>query len=517
MKKKLLFAKHILHETDFQNAKTRGANIILYNEITFTPDESEILFVNCTSNRGQSTWVTWEENKKAFDLFKKRFPDLFLIQGYNIELACLKALYWSNLKTGYLNYTIKTEYPDIPILYADEMFPENRFKIFIKTVFHWIKYLSKRNRISRSTDTGYKYAIHIKDNFVLGLYKHILKKIVGENDFKVFVDSNVDISLLSGENIKNIEVIGNAEYLLHLPFCNIFKMRNSDWFIWNSILTQWDEINYAFAVAHKICHTELKAVLLNEAENGPYGAVMSEVLTKNKVKVYNTMNGMKAGHAQDAHINFSKWFVWDNQMKEIMIRIGIPEDKLIVSGHLIQDTIKDYTFNNKLGFQVSLLEGKKVVSLFSVKGKLKVKFDALNILKELLQSDLNLILLIRPHPAESDEDYLKMEEMERVFIIRYNQKDQHESLHDQLLVSDLSIVFGSTVGIESKWMNVPCITYEEREDSLLYCVDGKMVIHSRNAGEFKIDLESMLNVKKGTQNSDLPNVSEIIISHITSN
>jgi predicted glycosyltransferase len=50
-------------------------------------------------------------------------------------------------------------------------------------------------------------------------------------------------------------------------------------------------------------------------------------------------------------------------------------------------------------------------------------------------------------------------------------------LYDQLSISHLSICFGSTVALESKWFGVPCITFEKRDESLIYLTDNETIFH----------------------------------------
>lgn len=271
----------------------------------------------------------------------------------------------------------------------------------------------------------------------------------------------------------------------------------------------------AFQMAHK----GLKAALINEAETGIYGAVVSEVLRNHNVRVYNTMNGMKSGEAQDGHINFDKWFVWDEQIKSLLVNQNhIPADKLIISGHLREDYIRNYTYKNSLPLDVNYLGTKKVISFFSVKGKRQAKLEALKFLYDLIKSDDSYFLIIRPHPSEKPEDYILPDEaINNLYFVHYSAIDQNETLYDQLLVSDLSIVFGSTVSLESEWMGVPCLTLEYREKSLIYCTDDKHIIHAKTIDVFKSNVLNLLNQKKSPVPVKSDSVSEAIIEEIMHN
>jgi hypothetical protein len=71
-----------------------------------------------------------------------------------------------------------------------------------------------------------------------------------------------------------------------------------------------------------------------------------------------------------------------------------------------------------------------------------------------------------------------------------------KSLLDQLLSSDLVINFGSTVSIEALWMKTPCITFEMKPQSWLYCVDGQILRHVNSAQALRDALEACQIHKK---------------------
>jgi len=231
------------------------------------------------------------------------------------------------------------------------------------------------------------------------------------------------------------------------------------------------------------------------------------------------MNGIKSGEAQDGHINFDKWFVWDTQMKSLLVRQNhIEEDKLIVSGHLVEDLIRTYQYRNSLPLDIEFLKSKKVISLFSVKGKRYAKLEAIRFLYELLKSDDSYFLMIRPHPSEKPEDYILPDpSVKNAHFVQYDAQNQNDTLHDQLLISDLAIVFGSTVALDAKWMGVPCITFEPREVSLIYCTDEKHIIHAKNIEEFGTHVMHFSVQKKQSFPARNGSVSDAIIEEIIQN
>ncbi|MBL7838466.1 MAG: hypothetical protein JNM67_13180, partial [Bacteroidetes bacterium] len=121
-------------------------------------------------------------------------------------------------------------------------------------------------------------------------------------------------------------------------------------------------------------------------------------------------------------------------------------------------------------------------------------------------------LILRPHPSERKEDYvLPVEQPDNFLFVEYGKHQVKDTLHDQLCLSDLSIVFGSTVSLDSKWMGVPCITYEKRDESLVYCVDNEMIFHVRTLDELKIKMHELLKNKRNSKPDSVSNVSKKMI------
>ena len=196
----------------------------------------------------------------------------------------------------------------------------------------------------------------------------------------------------------------------------------------------------------------------------------------------------------------------------------ISRDKLVISGHLIQDLIQNYQYHNSLNVNLESLKSKKVISIFTVKGKRFAKLESLKFLYNLLNEDESIELFIRPHPAEKPEDYVLPEiNLERVHFANYNSKNLNSSLHDLLLISDLAIVYGSTVALDAKWMGVPCITFEIREKSMIYCADNDKIKHVRTLEDFVTLVKSSLSKKQSNIEANKSSVSDFILEEIIKN
>ena len=515
----MLLAKNFISHKYYLWAKSKGVKIFLFNEIDFIPNEikeSDEIFFNCTSYRVESTWYTWAENEKLIQSFKLKFPNLFSIANYDITLAIQKSMYWSNIKSGFLWYCIINFFPNEKIFYADAMHKSGKLGA-LHRYFKLVKFTPKVKLPDFSEKkTNRKFVIHLKSDFQLGFYINLLEKTKNNELFSLFIEPAVNENYLKELGITDFQKIKHSEEIFPIPLINLFNLNRNDIFTLSIILIHWREINESIQSAEAIFYDGLKAVLINEGENGVYGAVVSEIFHKKGVKVYNTMNGVKSGEAQDAFINFDYWFVWDSQMKEMLIsKNKLSEDKLIISGHLIQDLIQNYQYHNSLNVNLEKLKSKKIISIFTVKGKRFAKLESLKFFYNLLEEDESLELFIRPHPAEKPEDYILPDRyLDRVHFANYNSKNLNSSLHDLLLISDLAVVYGSTVALDAKWMGVPCITFESRDNSMIYCVDNENIIHVKTLDDFKEVVLSNLKKRSKFEDTQKPSISEFIIQEI---
>ncbi len=508
----MILARNLLRKVDYEEALKKGVKRFLFNEIDFLYEEENAdEFYNCTQNRVQSTWMTWKENERVIENFKRKSPQLFNINGVDITLAIQKAMFWSNYKTGFLWYAYKEEYKDRRIYSIDPMHKASR----VSTLLRYVKTRSRSNQPKTVTSvekTALK-VVHLKSDFQLGLYQNFLIDIKDRLDYLILVDSKVNKDILDSFNLKNCRYLDSSANTYRVPSVNFLNFTIEDWFAFNIILIHWDEICESLQTANSILKYNPSLLLINEGENGIYGAVLSEVMKTNGVEVFNSMNGIKSGESQDAFVNFDKWFIWDEQMKKLLMEKNhLSEEKLIVSGHLMEDMVRNYQYQNSLNIDLEQLKGKKVISLFSVRGRRFVKMQTLEYFFDLIRNDKSYFLLLRPHPSEKKEDYILPEEpLDNFLFIEYGKHEVKDTLHDQLYVSDLSIVFGSTVALDSKWMGVPCITYERRDDSLVYCVDNDLIFHVKTLEELTDKMKGLLNAKRNVRSSNVKTVSNKII------
>jgi hypothetical protein len=507
----MVFAVNILNQKEYLKALKNGVNVFIYNQLAFDLEKKEnIKYIEANINRVPSTWYLWERNNEKINTFKTKFHELFQIGKYDITLAIQKAVYWSNFRTSFIHYTFEKEYNNEPVYYIEDLYHCIKSKVLIKyfkTIINFKNQYKENNNVKANKN---KVGILIADIFQLSIYKHILLNIVDNDNFVVFVNSNnVKNAVIElGVNESNIVVVETQEKGGKFPVVDITKLKETDWYILNQILNEWNHIHQLINECETYIKSGIHKLLINEGENGLVGAIIGEVMNKNNVLTYNTMNGMKSGEAQDAFVSFDYWFVWDNLMKELLINKNYLANKmLLVSGHLMEDEVVN--FQNKI--PVDKLIDKKVISLFSVRDKSQKKIDTFRYLFQLAEQNPQIQLLVRRHPSENEEDLmLENNTLDNVIFVEYNKINSKETLYNQLSISDLSICFGSTVALESKWFGVPCITFEKREESLIYLTDNEMIFHVKELDQLIQKCNELL-VKGKTEKPKLNKVADYII------
>jgi hypothetical protein len=519
-----LIARLKLDKETFLKYEKKGVRYFLYNEITFDTKELEnqnIVFYNCSQDRVESTWFTWKENEKIITKYLERFPNAFTFEKYDFTLALKKALYWSNQKSGFIEYARTTNFPSVSVKETTSLHNYNRSKIIIKTlVSTFIKKLVATKKKDTDKISNHKgcIGVFIKHVFQLQLYKHIVAETKNNNSFVFFV---IDTAVLKGLESLGVEqnrivLINKHENSVIATFLKtkkLLKLKNEDWYIWNQLLLQEQEFETWINLGLGIVETGISKLLMNEGENGIMGAVLGEIMTKNNIQTYNTMNGMKSGQAQDYFINFDKWFVWDEQMKALLMKGNyLPESKFIVSGHLMEDEASNHVFQNSLNIEKVKYQNKRIISLFSIRGNREEKTETIKFFEEYLTANKDVFLIIRPHPSEvNNATFGNLETFDNCFIVNYTSSNSKITLYDQMLISEISICFGSTVALESKWFGVPCISFEKREKSLIYLIDNITIRLVHSVKELSIEI----TVKKDRSDfANRENVAKAIIKNV---
>lgn len=489
MVNKRIFLCDILNETELKFAIRRNSNCVICNEVDLSfPLPESIEIINAEVYRIEGTWLAYEYNKKIVESLLSGKKKYFFIKGYDISKAINKMVYWTNYRTGALKYALGNMKGDYVLVRDIPFLPGKWWKEILK--YFRLMLLSKRNnRVSKPAQSGQgingRIGILVNNEFELKFYRHIIERL-NSKGLILFHYGNISADILeqyaSSVPETNLSVLHSG---VHPKFTNPFFLSKEELNVLNIVCSEWQNTADELLRYEYIRSCGIRKLLINVGENLPLRNLMKSVFG-NDIMVYNTMNGMKSGEAHDSDIFFDKWFIWDERMKEILTgKCGIAEDKMIVCGHLAQDQIAHYTYHNSIGIKDIELE-KIVISVFSVRGKRKEKKETFAVLYDFIKSHPEYLLLVKPHPLEKESDYvLPITGTENVIFIPEKLKNSKEALYDQLLISDLSIVFGSTVALESSWMGVPCISIEYRDQSFIYSAGQADITHLKSVDELR--------------------------------
>ena len=158
----------------------------------------------------------------------------------------------------------------------------------------------------------------------------------------------------------------------------------------------------------------------------------------------------------------SKMFVWGSISKNILTKLGWPEHKITVFGHLYYNHLKHITnlLETPPYSKFNLDSSKKIILFTTTEMQSKYLFPGYSydtkLWEYLLQNFSNLddfIIILKPHPHEILTEYeqiLKSFKPNNFFIIQGN-------LHELLSISDVVVSNYSTVILDALTMKKPVI------------------------------------------------------------
>lgn len=517
MSNKKVFIVDSLNEEGLQKALELESNCIISNEVKLSSSIPEgIEIINAEIYRVDGTWEIYNYIQNIVNRLCLRTPKQFISSGINLQPAMCKLIYWTNYRLGALKVAFnkiedtKSNVNNFQFINANKSKEVLKyFKNYLSNNWQWLK---SKHKSLKVLESNAKIGVLINNEFELKLYQDTIKLI---GNCIVFYNGNIDLKEydFKSEKIQFVN-LSNLKRVVYQPFSNPFNKNSEELFVTNIILKDWIEIANELEHYKYISKTGIKKLLINVGENLALRNLMPQVFESN-IMVYNSMNGLKSAEGHDADVNFDKWFVWDQDMFNLLNKqCHIPAEKLIISGHLSEDQIADHKFQNSIQIDLESIENKKVISIFSVRGHRKEKVDAFKVLYDFLESHKDFFLIVKPHPLEKMSDYIfPNSSLKNVYFIPEELKNSKSALFDQLTLSDLTIVFGSTVALESNWMGVPCITYEYKEKSFIYNLESADTQHINDENQLLLRLVN--TEKKITKSNPLkPKVCEVISSHL---
>ncbi|MEM1822995.1 MAG: CDP-glycerol glycerophosphotransferase family protein, partial [Candidatus Hadarchaeales archaeon] len=140
---------------------------------------------------------------------------------------------------------------------------------------------------------------------------------------------------------------------------------------------------------------------------------------------------------------------------------GIPSEKIVITGNpLMDDIFRLKPKADKIKKQLGLPAGAKLI-VYASCNPIDIQYwteeetaHLVRLLNKIVLNMKNCFLLIRPHPTEPNERYLRFlqgEDTSKTFV------SKKENLYDLLASCDLLITEGSVVGSEAAAMGKPVI------------------------------------------------------------
>jgi len=492
-----VFVCDIFNEEQKAIALRTSAKGVLCNQVITNLPEGWSVF-DANEYRIPGTWYAWNKNLLVVDSLGNKFPKLLEAAGINLKNTMLKTLIWSNRKQGYLFAGLE-QLNHLNPINKPELYYASKWKLVLK--YLRLKF-SAGNVVKRTPSVPLpdkRFGILVEDQFEMGILQPVAEALGRENivwvlpPFHRFKSAEID-------RVKQAWTcwIAPSSGVLHLPSINVLRCNKQETFCLNAWMTDLKPISDALYWGSLLFQSDVKVLVTLAQENCHIGHVLCALAAKSNKKVVNTMNGIKSGEAISARAEFDAWIVWDEQMKQLLHNeVKIPLDQMIVAGGLQQDAIAAHTYSNTIPLSEMEMNEKRIVSIISAKDLRIEKVEAIQEIYRWAAGQKDVMILYRPHPLEKDEAIVfpASGQEENVRFIRPEPAISKNSLMDQLMLSDLVVCFGSTVALESKWMGTPCITYEKKPVSDLYCVDGQHIKHVNSLGDLK-ELLRTLNKNK---------------------
>lgn len=442
----------------------------------------------------EDDWRMYGELKDKINLHFKKHPELFQYNQYkDLRIAILKEIMWSykSIRNNKVKYSFT-----------------GKIKMWLKTVILLmnsgnLKIEESLNFFDSSNSRKKSIGIYLDDLSLLNVFEKLIFSL--KEEFEVFAFQFYSHNNKLREELKSKEIN-------YYAFC--WKGRFIGLSLYNRIRASinsltGDSVFYNFlliaranVIGHILISEKLFRVvrpgclLLNVAEQSSQGFVLSLIAHENKCATINSQNGWKGVDPINQDTNFDKWFIHDEFMKKVLIDSNVPLSQLVVTGHPLDDAIKNYQYSGCL----DALIGKKkdVIALFSSFLHDDEQQAVANYFMEYCKSNSDAIVLVRLHPSDTkNKEFYR----ECGFIVldhtgTGSKNLFSDSLFDVFSVASISISFGSMISFQSKWFNVPAISVEFQEESILNYIDNKLVWHAKNIGQLVDLLPELLSLNR---------------------
>jgi hypothetical protein len=497
-----------------QQAQKAGCDAIVYYGNTEKINCAPLTAINANDfDRAAFEW-SFTNTKKRLQQWAEKCPAFFTYNGIPLLDALNKDFFWANRIENMLAYACK-QLPGNNHTFVYEPRVSSvklQAAAYYKIRKHWWnhRFMNEPAPVHIHNTARIGFAVNANEHLVY--YKTLLETITDE-PYAFF--SN----WLHHGHVKMRDIPGVSDFRKgYRVMPNRFSLgdirKGGKWFsaaeLYKLIAIRSELVNAIHVNEANFASGSLKALFLLAQENTGYGIITALQARAKGITTFNSHNGTKNKDPHNRDNVFDCWCVWDEQMKTMLhTHCGIAAEQLQVTGHLKQDLVSGYVYSG--AFDVFLKDapaGSKVISFYSVHADFSYRYRVAETLMELVQQHPDHYLIIRLHPAERRSDWAFLEKAapERVLLTHPADDNGVNRLYDQLRISDLTVTLGSTVTIESRWFGVPAITYEEREQSIVYAVDDKTIFHISRLDELKSKAVQLLQQGKtgGQEGSDSP-------------
>jgi hypothetical protein len=496
-----IYVSYFLNEQVALKAQSKKCNKVLYykSDKKLPSNPGDIQFISIDINDRRLIDDIFLANKSKLEKLMENSPSFFEYKGNMLLEAINKEFFWSNWVKGLYDYALKTHVdPSDKIIYDDQLnLTFKKGKSFLKAFYRFIgaRLSLKSHQSGNKLKSTASFGFYITSSFHVLYYSKLINQLGKDNC--VFITNHAE------HPEKNIETDGvkvldtqvnkpSNRFALSF-FRNALKYFTIEEFL--VLLSVRGRLIHLIEINNFNFDSTINTFFLIAQETSGFGNLTAQMGRKQGKVIVNSHNGIKAADAYNRDNDFTIWCVWDDHMKGLLVdKCHIDPGQLKVVGHFMQDHIADYQYQGSFD-DFKNDSGKKVISLFSIPRNLSYKMVVVQTIIDFVENSSNYLLIIRLHPSENirDWDFVLKKDPGKFKLVIPAKKAFKAELYEQLSISDLSIVFASTVALESAWFGVPCITFEEGDHSALYCADERIIFHVNEIPSLVDKMNTLLN------------------------
>lgn len=496
-----VFSCVLFDESNLNAARKLGADCVLTCNIK-VDDTDKFQIIDANEFRVAGSHYAYLENESLVRTrLAEIWPGVLEYKKVNLITAILKGLYWSNNTRGVLQKAQESLSKEYQRLNRIELHQGN----VITALTGWLKLYAAsfwrrtlKNKVS-ALKPECKVVFLVSNLNEFRFIKNLVNQFERE-ECAIFVPPHNrfrkdELTSLSDEY--NV-VVFPAQNWLHCPRLKKLPKSKEDAWLIRETARILPEISTAIQWSSELMAGNAEVFVTIAQENTPAGHVLCNFAKAHGKKVVNVMNGIKLGTANDRNAEFSSWFVWDEQMKKLLMEHSqLDPPMLKVLGNLNEDLFSAHENTGSMPLSEKEAGNSFVISIVSTRDLRRDKIVALNYLYHWAAEHRNVVIIYRPHPAEKpDQYYIPDDERVRFHLLTNENQLVKKGLLDQLSISDLVVSFGSTVAMEAAYMGIPSVTFEMKKQSLLYCVDGKNIIHVQSIEHLEGVVNDMMELSE---------------------